>query len=121
MFATALSLLISPLLSQSAPMDAFFIVQQSHFECLIRNFSVVTRQRGEPVWVDLRTCPPRVIRRLDSFPRFPRGNGPGAVDVMIPLTREQISCIVRNRNRLDRLRVPMDRSRYRLSFEACRR
>lgn len=113
--------LIAFVLAQSSTQDQAYIVRQSQFECLIRHLPALTRAKGDLIWIDLTTCPPRVIRRADAWPILPRADTPNAVDNKIVLTRADIMCLSRNRNRPGRFATPVSAGRYRLSFEACRR
>ena len=96
-------------------------VDAQGFDCLVRNIQQVSRTRGDPLLIDLASCPPKVRKRLRSFPSFRRRAVPDEPLRLILLTRAELECIRSYRNRLDRLRERVGGSGYRVSLAICAR
>ena len=108
MILPVLMLLLGTAQAQATPLESrgrFIHVSKIGFDCLVRNIQTVSRTRGDPLFIDLRHCPPRVSARMHSFPRWSYRENPG-FDAVIVLTRAQVACIRANRgrNRIERIR-----------------
>lgn len=107
----------------SAAERAPLYVDKAGFDCLVRNIRSIGKTRGDPLMIDLSTCPPKIRPRLRSLPSYRRSlpTFHRKAQTVLVLTRAQIECIRTYRNRLDRLRQLVDGNRYRVSLAVCAR
>ncbi|HYG29615.1 MAG TPA: hypothetical protein VD887_05300 [Allosphingosinicella sp.] len=121
----ASALMLAAAFGQGAPAasarGAPMYLSRTAFDCLVRNIAQISREAGDPLVIDLGSCPPQVTARLGFWPDFRVPGGAAAVDSIVILTQAEIACIRANRRRPDRLRQPAGAHRYRISLAPCRR
>jgi hypothetical protein len=109
--------LIIALLAAAAAEDRFVYVERAKLDCVVAQSRAYLKDAKDPLLIHLNRCRPRVEVR-DAYPglRGKTSKKPDRVrpDVVISLTREQLSCFAREPAALKRMVFPDDRSLYQI-------